>query len=399
MSMIKWVVTTSAVYQGLQKENNALYFLTDTQEIYKGQTSFTQSVVMVDQLPPKGAQGKIYIDNATLEGKVWTGSTWKTVIEPVAKSLDDKTTENKAVSGEAIKKYVTDKVTAAVTDKFVEGITYDKESKQLTYKKGTSYTNVPIDGFITGVTHKAGVLSFNVQGSDSPITIDLPKDNFVESGTYDKENKKIILVLANKNRVEIPAGDLIDDTEFGNTQTVNMTVSKETGVVTADVRVSNEDENQLEIKRDGLYVAPTDLSGVLEKVEKEKANEIIVASADGSVRVSGLKAGRSELGEDPTENTLATEAAVATIRTALQNSIDTKFNKANISKSVPTIGDASDDRVLSEKAVVTAIDTLTNAKIDKSNISTTISDNTVSENRVVSEKAIVTALSWVELTQ
>lgn len=397
MSMIKWVVTTSAIYQTLQpKENNALYFLSDTQEIFKGDKSFTQATQLVDTFPTNPAQGRIYIDQTTLEGKVWANGTWKTVIEPVAKTLNDQTTEEKAVSGEAIKRYVTEKVTDAVTNKFVDGITYDKETKALTYKKGTISTTVGIEGFVTGVTHDAGVLSFTVQGSESPIEINLPKDNFVKSGSYDKTSKKIILILANDDRVEIPAGDLIDDTEFGNTKTVNLNVSKE-GMVTADVRVSNEGENKLVVKNDGLYVAPTDLSGKLDKVEKNKANEIIVADANGSVRTSGLKAGRDTLGQDPTADTLATEAAVAAIRTTLQQAIDTKFDKVNISKSVPVVGEASDDRVASEKAVATAINELKNDKIDKTNISTSITDKTVSENKVVSEKAVVAALSWVEL--
>ena len=399
MAMIKWVMGTSAQYEAiLQKDPNSLYFLQDTQEIYKGETSFTQSVVMIDQLPQKGAQGKVYIDNTTLEGKVWTGDAWKTVIQPVAKELREGVTEHKAVSGEAVKTYVKERVTEAVTGKFVENITYDKNTKELSYTKNGEANKVGIDGFVTDVKYdgKTGKLSFAVQGGQA-IDINLPKDNFVKSGTYDKESKKIILTLVDESRVEIPAGDLVDVNEFESTQTVELSAS-ELGVVTANVKVSPDAQNQLKTRENGLFVEATDISGKLDKVATDKTDEIIVANADGTVKVSGKKVGGAALaGAD--ENTLATEAAVSAIKTALEKSIATKFDKANISKSVPGAAEASDDRVASEKAVATAIETIKNGKIDKSSITDTISESSNSADKVASESAVVAAMSWVVLSE
>lgn len=397
MAMIKWIVTNSTAYAGLlEKDSNALYFLQDTQEIYKGATSFTQAVMMVPSFPEKGAQGKVYMNSTTLEGKVWTGSEWKTIIEQVAKSLTDEVVENKAVSGEAIKTYVTTKLTEAVTDKFVEGISYNKESKQLTYMIGEAENTVAIDGFVTGASYQGdtGVLSFTVQGGQT-IDINLPKENFVQNGSYDAETQEIVLSLVDGSEVRIPAGDLVDVYTFSSTNTIEMIEVE--GAVTANVKVSSELGNQLQAKADGLFVAPTDISGKLDKVTGDRADEIIVANADGTVKVSGLKAGLETLSMAPDANTLATEAAVAAIRTTLEASIATKVAKSDIATSISSVGLASDDKVASERAVAQAIEKLTNEKVSTSDVITEVTAESNSTSKVVSEAAVVAAMSWVTL--
>lgn len=399
MAMIKWVITTSTAYAGLElKDANALYFLQDTQEIYKGETSFTQSIVMVeDRFPAKGAQGKIYIHGTTLEGKVWNGSAWKTVIQPVATSLSDSATENKAVSGEAVKAYVTEKLTTAITGKFVDGITYDKATKELSYTKNGAATKVGIEGFVTGASYDggSGKLSFTVQGGEA-IDINLPKENFVKSGLYNKVSKEIVLTLVDGSEVKIPAGDLVDINEFQSTETVELTSSPE-GVVSANVKISATGGNQITKNADGLFVAATDISGKLDKVTAAKAGEIIIANADGTVKVSGKKAGGATLADSPNENTLASEAAVSAIKTALESSINAKFDKSNIVTTVSATASASDTKVASERAVANAIEAINNSKLDKSSVTATISETSNSASKVASESAVVAALSWVVL--
>lgn len=397
MAMIKWIITNSTSFTGLaEKDNNALYFLQDTQEIYKGSTSFTQSVMMVSSFPEKGAQGKVYMHSTTLEGKVWTGSEWKTIIEQVAKSLADGVTENKAVSGEAVKTYVTQKVTEAVANKFVEGITYSKDTKELSYTIGDRETKVGIEGFVTNAQYEGttGKLTFSVQGGEA-IEINLPKDNFVQSGRYDDNTQEIILTLVDGSEVKIPAGDLVDVYTFSSTNTIEMTETD--GAVTAKVKVSAESGNQLEAKGDGLYVAATDISGKLDKVAGERADEIITAKADGTVKVSGIKAGNATLAEDANANTLATEAAVAAIRATLEGSISTKVAKSDITTSISAVGSASDTKVASEKAVAQAIEKLNGDKVDKTDVIAEVSVDSNSATKVASEAAVIAAISWVTL--
>lgn len=400
--LLKWVTGSSAAFAALEnKDEHTLYFIQDTGEIYKGSKSFTEAVIFVDaDFPTKGAVGKVYVKESNLEGRVWTSTGWKTIIQPIATTLNDSVVENKAVSGEAIKAYVNSKFTEQVTGKFVDSVSYDKATKQLKVNKGDQVELVPIEGFVTNVDYDAGVLTFNVQGGET-IKINLPEDNFVESGIYDADTKKIILTLQNGERVEIPAASLVDVYTGESTNSVTVAVSHD-NKITANVKVSSTGGiNALSIKEDGLFVAHTDISGKLDKVAAERAGEILVANADGHAELTGLKAGNGTIAEDANNTTLATEAAVAAIKTALEQNIATKFDKTNIkntSTAAATAGEASEDHVLSEKAILTKLEALDAKKIDNTNIVTTINAESPNENKVVSEKALVAAMSWVVLT-
>ena len=400
MAMIKWIITTAEKYAGLLvKDANALYFLQDTQEIYKGETSFTQPTVMVATFPGKGALGKVYINQTTLEGKVWTGTAWKTIIQPVAQTMTGAGGETTPVSGDAVKAYVAQQLTNAITGTFVEGITYDKTTKQLKYTKGEQETTVGIEGFVTGASYAGdtGVLTFTVQGGEA-ISLNLPKENFVKSGSYDAVEKDLVLVLQDNTEVRIPADDLIDSSEFASTETVEMVTGPEDGLVRANVKVSAEKGNTLVKKADGLYVAAVDVSNKLDKVATAKEGEIIIAQADGTVAVSGVKAGNATLNAAPNATTLATEAAVDAIRTALENSIGTKIDKTAISISIGAAASSSDNKVASEKAVATALEAVKAETVAKTAITNVISVDSNSADKVVSEQAVVAAMSWATLS-
>ena len=108
---IKWILSTSAYYNSLEnKDPNALYFLEDTHEIYRGSTEYTNSVIFVDEVPEFAAKGKVYVNNATHECTVWTGIEWKTIVPEIHNTLNDDAEFNGIVTGEAVKAYVTKKV-------------------------------------------------------------------------------------------------------------------------------------------------------------------------------------------------------------------------------------------------------------------------------------------------
>lgn len=111
INVIRWCLTTSSHYNSLQrKEPNFIYFLDDTKEIYRGEINYSSSVYIVDELPEIAAKGKLYILSSNLEGKIWNGSEWRTVIPGVSTTLTDDDVFNGTVSGEAIKEYVGRKV-------------------------------------------------------------------------------------------------------------------------------------------------------------------------------------------------------------------------------------------------------------------------------------------------
>lgn len=398
--MLKWVTGSAAAFAALDsKDTNTLYFIQDTGEIYKGDKPFTEAVIFVDgEFPAKGAVGKVYVKESDLEGRVWTGTEWKTIIQPIADTLTDGARETKAVSGEAVKTYVTNKFAEQV-GKYVEEISYDKENKQLKVTKNGQQEPVAIEGFVTGVDYDAGVLTFNVQGGDT-IKINLPEDNFVESGRYNEDTEEIELTLQNGDIVKIPATSLVDIYTGGTTNSVTVAVSHD-NTITANVKVSTTGENALSIKDDGLFVAPIDITGKMDKVDTGRASEILVASVEGGAELSGFKAGNGTISDEANANTLATEAAVAAIKTALQGNIENKFDKANIKTSLTSrnSSEASDEHVLSEKATLIKLEALDAKKLDATKVVTAVNAEAPAEDKVVSEKALVAAISWTVLTE
>lgn len=402
-NMIQWIITDSSKFKQLpEKSVNALYFIQDTGEIYKGDKSFTEAVNLVPEFPESGALGKLYVNSTTLEGKVWNGTTWTTVIQPVANTVEDEQT--KPVTGHAVQEYVASEFAKNLAGKYVDGITYDKSSKELSYTiDGGEPTKVAIEGFVTDARYDGltGNLTFTVQGGDE-VVVNMPKENFVTSGRYEAESQEIVLVLSQGEEVRIPAASLVDVYTGAETQTAAVTVS-EGNEISVEVKVSVEGGNQIEKRADGLFVAATDISGKLDKVDAARENEIITATADGQVQVSGFKAGAATLDMAPNANTLATEAAVEAIRVALQAGIDAKFDRDNVvaaGSAASSAAEASDLKVLSEKAVLTAMEAM-NAditdRIEKANIVTVVNAEDASEEKVVSEKALVSAMSWTTI--
>lgn len=401
-NMIQWIITDSEKYKlAPEKKTNGLYFLQDTGEIYKGEKSFTEAVNLVTEFPAEGgALGKLYVHSTTLEGKVWNGSAWTTVVQPVANTVEDDSV--KPVTGHAVQTYVAGEFAKNLAGKYVDGITYDDETKELSYTiDGGEPVKVGINGFITDASYDGmtGNLTFTVQGGEE-VVVNMPKEDFVTSGKYEADSQEIVLTLAQGGEVRIPAASLVDVYTGKETQTATVTVS-EGNEISVDVRVSAEGGNQIIKKEDGLFVAETDISGKLDKVEAEKAGELVIAKADGQVEVSGVKVGSASLGFESDDKTLATEAAVSEAITNLTSVLLYKVDKTDIVQTAASsVDEASEIKILSEKAVLMAMQAM-NAditdRIEKDSIVATINPEEASEDRVVSEKALVEAMSWTTI--
>jgi hypothetical protein len=94
------------------------------------------------------------------------------------------------------------------------------------------------------------------------------------------------------------------------------------------------------------------VNGKMAKVESGKAGEVLVATADGNSEVSGVKVGGATMAASPNAATLATEAAVNTYVTGY--AVAKASVVANGSMNT-TVAAASDELVPSEKALVAAI--------------------------------------------
>ncbi len=92
-----------------------------------------------------------------------------------------------------------------------------------------------ISGFIVDSTYNqtTGVLTLTKQDG-STITIDLPVENIISSGSFDTTTNEIVLELVSGEEIRIPASSLVDTYTGGETVTVSVAVNE--GVITATVK-------------------------------------------------------------------------------------------------------------------------------------------------------------------
>jgi hypothetical protein len=347
MAMVQWIMTTSTAYLALAtKDNNALYFLQDTKEIYKGATPYTEAVSFyTTTLPTKGAQGKIYIESTTLKGDVWDGAAWKTVIQPVSQTvLEGETPTTKPVSGAAVAAYVTAQ-SSAISAQAVTNMVWDETNKAIKYTKNGTDTSVPLTklGVTVAYDGATGVLTLKDSAGTSLSTVNLPLDNFVKSGTYNDTTKAMVLTLQDSSTVTIPAADLVKLYHEGDTNTANITISNVDGnnVITVDVKVSATANNAIVANADGLFVDKEALLHIADGATAE--NHIVSVGADGHAKDSGV---------------LVTDLTTKTYVDGIRDALDAaKVNKTDIviSKAALNTETPSETKVVSEKALIESL--------------------------------------------
>ncbi len=429
--MLSWHYITSAQYKAAaeeEKTSEKLFFLSDTKEIYRGTESFTESVILFTTEPESPAVGKLYINSTTLEGKMWNGTAWTTVIQPVQATLDKADTA-KPVSGKAVADHV-EAVRAALQESIdalggssdlVKSIAYSDSTNTVTYTTADGethdvvLTNVGMDLKFNKTTGKLEVL--NAAGTVLGKGVNLDIERFVHSGEYDTETQNIILYFNDDktDKVEIPAAALVDTYTAGDDTTtahVDITENK----VTVSVKISAAEGNILVAKEDGLYVGAVDQSAKMDKDTDAVVGNLAKFDANHNAVDAGLIAGGATLATKPVATTLATEAAVEAIRSGLQTNIDKKMNKVATSAAGQIIvASASGDAEASGKKLGgdtfaatpngTTLATeggvagyVQGYAVAKTNIAAAASMattvGTASDDKVASEKALVQSMTW-----
>ena len=348
-NLVKWVATTQAAYAALAtKDAYTLYWLEDTKEIYKGANSYTEAVVFyTTTLPAVGAAGKMYIENTTLQGSVWTGSAWKTVIEPVSQSvMDGESATLKAVSGAAVKAYV-EAQASTISAQAVTDMSWDATNKAVKFTKNGVETSVPLTLLADQVAYDGatGKLTLKDHAGTTLSEVNIPLDNFVKSGAYDDTLNALVLTLQQGGTVTIPAADLVKIYHAGETGTAKVTleldgVTNDT-IIKVDVKVSATANNAIVANADGIFV---DKEALLKVAELTDADEIlIVDGTTGHALASGVKLAD-----------LATVTYVDGIRDALNLALVAKTDivakLADVNTTAP-----SEAKVISERVLVEAL--------------------------------------------
>lgn len=176
MANVLFKSCTYDVYSKLpQKDANALYFTSDTNQLFKGEDEFTKSLKFVSSLPETGDFGTIYVENKILhawDGKKFVALTLEYVTAISGSPTDTKIPTEKAVS-DAIKN------SGAFVN--VEYDTSGQDNNKLKFTK--------LDG--------------------STKEIDIAKDNFLSSAKLNTDTKELELTMSNGDVVRIPVADLM----------------------------------------------------------------------------------------------------------------------------------------------------------------------------------------------
>ena len=425
MAMLSWHYITRAAYDAASasdKTADKLFFLSDTKEIYRGTDLFTESVILYTSEPTTKAVGKLYVNATTLEGKIWNGTAWTTVIQPVQATLaaDD---ASKPVSGKAVAEYVSAEL-AKVTgsDGLVAGVEYvaDSNSLTVTMADGSSDT-IPMTNVAADLVYDkaTGLLQVkNAAGTTIGTGINLDLERFVSEAAYDHETGKITLKFNDEGTpLEIDIGDLVDTYTAANSSTVALTVTGNQFVAEAIVASGAGYEGNLLQKTDaGLYVAPVDQSAKADKVAAATAGNLASLTAEGNLADAGVSVGGAALAAEASATVLATEAAVADIRSTLETSIGTKMDKvgaghegeiitadaegnaaaSGIKLGGATLAEQADAATVATEAGVKAyVNGYAVAKTDvvaAGAMAATVA--AASDEKVTSEKAVVEALTW-----
>ena len=342
--MLTWHYVTSTEYNAAAAEvktADKLYFLSDTKQIYRGTELFTEACTLVDALPATPAVGRLYVLSSTLEGKIYNGSAWQTVIQPVQAAVDTADT-SKPVSGKAVADYVSGAiadVTAGANNAFA-AVSYDDATHVLTFTSTDGKTtktvdigDMPID---LGYDKASGLLILKDEtGAQIGEGVNLDLERFVQSGSYDPETQKITLVFNDEQSIEIDASALVDIYTGEATSTASVSVSAD-NKITAAVKVSAEEKNILVAKEDGLYVPETDLSAYATDDEVEAIRATLqgnIDSVSAAVESEASRAAAAEqalttaLGEEVTRAKAAEEANAAAAAAA-QKAADDEATRA-----------------------------------------------------------------------
>ena len=407
--MLNWYFITSAQYKAAKtKDSESLYFLSDTKEIYRGEDPFTQSVIFyTGDLPATPAVGQLYIDSATLEGKTYTGTEWKTVIKPVTDTVT--VDGDKPVSGKAVAAYVADalKTASAEAKAAFKDASYSKVTNKFTFTKndGTSQEveidNLPVDlTFNKNTESGTGLLQMKDKAGNVIGTgVNLDLERFVKGGEYNAATKKITLYFddAKTDKVEIDAASLVDIYTGASTSTADVTVSKDNKISVA-VKASATEGNLVQVKEDGIYVAPVDQSAKMDRDTDAVENNLAKFDKNGNAVDGGVKAGGATLAAEPNSSTLATEAAVAAVKSGLETKIGEEATRAKgeegkldtAVKAAKAAADAAqkaaDDEAIRAKAAEGKLDTAVKAAQKAADDEAT--------RATAKENEIVAALTW-----
>lgn len=275
------------------KNENTIYLCTDSRELFAGSLLFTGGLrTYTGNLPTVPATEVLYFNVETGVGSYYTGTEWKTAIHATITAITTGADDNTIPTAKAVKDYV-DELVAEITGG--SGIVTDVGAKAgangtIVVTKGDGSTqDVGLTGVAHDVVYDSASLKLTIPmvgGTD--LVINLPKDNFVESGAYNAATKAIDLTLKDGTVVSIPAASLIDiyTSGSGANDTVSITVTDD-NKISATIKVDTT--GVLGIKADGTLTIDLTAYATVTSVEALQ-DAIDILNGDATTAGSVAKA-------------------------------------------------------------------------------------------------------------
>lgn len=315
-----------ASYNALQtKDNNVLYFCTDTGKIYKGEVDFTNSVVVAASKPETPIVGKLYVLADTNTVEVFVGGAWKVVSYPTVTSIDVNSDDNHIATAAAVYNAIQDAIEdLSASEDTVKAIEAGSTEASIKITKGDdSSSEFTVKGVVTTPTWDATArkLTLPVSGG-SAVEVNIGKDIFLDpeaENKYNAETGNIELHLNDGTTIEVPASALVDIYTGENTETAEVEVTDDNKIV-VNVRLDDATGNAIVVGENGglrvdlsAYAKTSDVNTATSALQTavEKAQE----DADKANTAIGILNG-----DATTEGSVAKQVVDA--KTTLQGNID-----------------------------------------------------------------------------
>ena len=195
MANVKFLSGTYAQYSALPtKDANTLYFIDG--QIFKGDVSYTDQIVVVSALPDTLTAGKIYVNTTDKSVTYYDGTTSTVIVPATVGTIGDSTPDTDLANVKAIKDFVAAqiaKIPAAIdyTVTLVDETTAEGELTKQTIKQGKAGSEATIGTVVVpnlkmevkAAPNNGYLKTYQfTYGTGSAFEIDIPKDLVVESG-------------------------------------------------------------------------------------------------------------------------------------------------------------------------------------------------------------------------
>ena len=196
MANVKFLTGSYAQYVSLtQKSDDTLYFL-DNGQLFKGEVSYSDQIIVVSALPDTLVAGKVYVNTTDKSVTYYDGTSSTVVVPATVGTIGDSTSDTDLANVKAIKDFVAAeiaKIPAQVdyTVTLVDETAGTGEKTKQTIKQGKSGSEKEVGTIVVPdlkmevkATPNDGYLKTYqfTYGTGSAFEIDIPKDLVVESG-------------------------------------------------------------------------------------------------------------------------------------------------------------------------------------------------------------------------